>query len=99
MIRKTLMVLLVVAVAALVAGCGGGSQQGGRGSQESEPEQGQAGGASEGGGETTAAMEGELSQVARFQEPVFGTSFVSSLAEFFGGFRSESGRSWRGTRS
>ena len=29
-------------------------------------------------------MEGELSQVSRFQEPVFGTSFVSPLAEIFG---------------
>ena len=98
MIRKTtLLVFLALAVTALVAGCGGGSQEGGQGSQESESEQGQAGGSSE-GGETTAAMEGGLNEVARFQEPIYGTSFVSPLAEIFGDISIENGRSWRGTR-
>jgi len=70
--------LLPIAVAAvLVAGCGGGQQSEGSGAAQEE-------GGQAGGRETTADMEGERSQVSRFQEPVYGSSFVSPLAEIFG---------------
>ena len=90
MIRRVSLLLSVAFAAALIAGCGGGGQQsggGGEGGNQASSGQDAGGGetgGSAGGGETTAAMEGELSQVSRFQEPVYGTSFVSPLAEIFG---------------
>lgn len=82
MIRKASLPFLVAVAAALIAGCGGVEQQSG-GEGGGQAEGGGDSGASA-GGETTAATEGELSQVSRFQEPVYGTSFVSPLAEIFG---------------
>ena len=66
----------------MIAGCGGGGEQQSEGGGGGQAEGGSEGGSA--GGETTAAMEGELKQVSRFQEPVFGTSFVNPLAEIFG---------------